>query len=422
MRKIMKTINMAFALSILLLLTGCAQARPPQPTWSATTTSQSTKESISTPTATSTSPPSATETLTPEPTSAPAPHLSLEKSTQEFTSPETVQVGLGDLDGDGDLDAVFANPMTNASEVWLNDGDGTFVNTGQTLTQYGHGVGIADFDSDGDLDAFIACHNFVRPSAIYFNDGSGNLQDTGQDLGDRRFSGTEVNLLDLNGDGSIDVHVAYYDPNGLPDKVYLNDGTGNFSDSGLLLDEETIAWGDLDGDGDVDYFGKRWNLGYVVQLNDGGGQFSEGWQLADHQTTVGGVALADFDADGDLDALVTNGFRDSGSYPSRLFWNDGSAQFSDRGQILNETMGAELAVGDLDKDGDLDVFVTNMDWPNEIWLNDGGEFIDSGLRLGEATDLSGRPSLGDLDGDGDLDVVVGRFQGCAEIRFNKKFP
>ena len=350
--------------------------------------------------------------------SAPAPVPLLQQGPQEFTSPETFQAGLGDLDGDGDLDAVFANPMNNASEVWLNDGTGEFVNTDQQLTQYGHGVGVADFDGDGDLDAFIVCHQFVTPSRIYVNDGRGNLQDSGQDLGDGSISGSEVNLLDLNGDGHIDVHVLYYAPRGLADKVYLNDGTGTFTDSGLALDEETISWGDLDGDGDVDYFGKRWGHGYVVELNDGRGQFTEGWRMDDNQATLGGVALADLDGDGDLDALVANGFRDTGTYPGLVLWNDGGGQFIDSGQRLNETKGSDLAVGDLDNDGDLDVFVANMDWPNEVWLNEGGQFTDSGLRLGENRDMSGKPTLGDLDGDGDLDVVVGRFRGGAEIWFN----
>ncbi|MBN1137923.1 MAG: VCBS repeat-containing protein [Anaerolineae bacterium] len=349
---------------------------------------------------------------------APAPIPLLQLGPQEFISPETFQAGLGDLDGDGDLDAVFANPMNNASEVWLNDGSGVLVNTGQRLTQYGHGVGVADFDEDGDLDAFIACHQFVTPSRIYLNDGRGNLQDNGQDLGDTSISAGEVNLLDLNGDGHIDVHVLYYDPKGLADKVYLNDGTGTFTDSGLALDEETIAWGDLDGDRDVDYFGKRWGEGYVVQLNDGSGHFTEGWRMDDSQSTLGGVALADWDGDGDLDALVANGFRSTGTYPGLVLWNDGRGQFTDSRQRLNETKGSELAVGDLDNDGDLDVFVANMDWPNEVWLNEGGYFTDSGLRLGENRDMSGKPSLGDLDGDGDLDVVVGRFRGGVEIWVN----
>ena len=346
------------------------------------------------------------------------PFISFEKSDQEFTSPETFQAGLGDLDGDGDLDAVFANLQANNSQVWLNDGSGNLVDTGQQLTQYGHGVVLSDFDEDGDLDAFINCHQFFTSSKIYLNDGAGIFRDNGQDFGDATISAVEVNVLDLNGDKHMDVHVVYYDSSGLPDKVYLNDGNANFSDSGLALNEETIAWGDLDDDGDVDYFGKNQGIGYVAQMNDGSGQFTVGWQFDDEQSTVGSIALADFDADGDLDALITNGSRNTDTYPSRLFLNDSQAHFIDSGQRLNETTGAELTIGDLDLDSDLDVFVANMDLPNEVWLNEGGQLIDSGLRLGHKSDMSGKPSLGDLDGDGDLDVVVGRFRGGAEIWIN----
>ncbi len=360
----------------------------------------------------------------------PAAALILEKSAQALGMRETFQAALGDLDGDGDLDAVFANPMRNHGQVWLNDGRGTFVNTGQQLTQYGHGVGLADFDADGDLDAVMVCHQNSAATKVYLNDGAGILTATAQDFGDARISAADMNLLDLNGDGFVDIHVLYYSESGVPDKVYLNEGgvpggtPAVFLDSGLLLDEDFIAWGDLDGDGDVDYFGKHWGEGYGVMLNDGGvqggtlGQFTLGWQMEDQQASVGDVALADFDGDGDLDAMISNGFRDTGSRPARLLWNDGSGVFTGSGLLLNETMGAHFAVGDLDLDGRLDVVVTNMDRPNEVWLNRGAQFLDSGLRLGDATEMSGRPTLGDLDGDGDLDIVIGRFRGGAEIWFN----
>jgi hypothetical protein len=416
----MKTLKIFILLIAFLII--AASCKPtetgPLPTRSAT---QQLPKNTSTLSITATSrlspkeTPPPVHTPIPEPTASPALLLILEESGQKFNSPETVQAALGDLDSDGDLDAVLANPQRNNSQVWLNDGDGTFVDTGQKLTQYGHGVVLADFDSDGDLDAFITCHQFITPSKIYLNDGNGNLQDTGQDLGDAKMSGNGVNLLDLNRDGYIDVHVEYF---GVPDKVYLNDGNANFSDSGLALDEESITWGDLDGDGDIDYFGKRWSLGYGVQLNDGSGQFTKGWQMDDSHSTVGGIALADFDNDGDLDALVANGYRETGSFPSLLLWNDGSGQFTDSGEALKKTLGADVAVGDLDNDGDLDVFIANMDRPDEVWLNDGGEFIDSGLQLGQNSDLSGKTSLGDLDLDGDLDVVVGRFNGGAEVWIN----
>ena len=237
------------------------------------------------------------------------PGFSLLKSDQTFNEPGTFQVALGDLDKDGDLDAVFANPMTHASEVWFNTGDGTFIDSGQELTKYGHGVVLTDLDMDNDLDAIITCHQFVTPSKVYLNNGHGTFEELSWNFDDALKSGTEIKLVDINNDNLDDVHISYYDPAGMPDNVYLNDGSGVFTDSNLSLDESYIAWGDLDGDGDFDYFGKINNVGYIVKFNDGVGNFITEWKLDDPNTSVGSVVLADFDKDGDLDALIGNGQR-----------------------------------------------------------------------------------------------------------------
>lgn len=430
--------TLALVLLASLLVTGCGAVTPAAtsvpPT--ATRVALGPTRTLPPPSATP-APPTATivpPTAVPSATPAPAPRLLFENSPQSFGYTETFQVGLGDLDGDGDLDAVFANMAANYSQVWFNNGGaqggtpGQFTDSGQRLTQQGHGLGLGDLDGDGDLDLFITCAHFGRsgawskkPSRVYLNDGQGGFADSGQDLGDTELSGNGVNLIDLDGDGDLDAHVIYYEVDGMADKVYLNDGAGRFSDSGLALDEEEIAWGDLDADGDLDILAKAYAEGYRVLQNDGTGRFVAGWQMEDSQAMYGDLALADLDGDGDLDALVASGFRTGGSFPTRLLWNDGTGQFTDSGQELGETMAARFAVADLDRDADLDLFVSSGDhWPAEAWLNDGaGRLVDSGLRLESPSQhLATWPSLGDLDGDGDLDLVEAGFQGKAEIWLN----
>ena len=104
-------------------------------------------------------------------------------------------------------------------------------------------------------------------------------------------------------------------------------------------------------------------------------------------------------------------------YNSLLLLNHGNGNFKDSGQILNKTAGAEFAVGDIDSDGDLDVFVANIDRLTEVWINDGGGILyDSTLRL--ESSMSGKATMGDLDNDSDLDIIVGSFSGIPIIWIN----
>ena len=356
------------------------------------------------------------------------PPVSFQKSDQAFPDGDTYQIALGDVDGDGDLDAVFANMRFNFSALWLNDGTGYFVNSYQILTQQGHGVDLGDLDSDGDLDIFMTCANYgqnnnwyFKPSKIYMNDGEGHFTDSGQDLGDTNDSGNGLHLIDIDTDGDLDCHIFYYH---LEDvyfhKVYINDGNGQFQESDITLPNKTeLAWGDLDGDEDVDLFAREFDFGFRTMINDGQGHFSDLWQMSDTSVVSGDIGLGDFDDDGDLDALVGTGDWDRND-STRVFFNDGTGRFQDSGQRLNPTQWPSFLLGDLNGDGTVDAFVNNIALPNEVWLNDGdGYFVDSGLRLG-GDEPSNEGDLGDLDGDGDLDVFVTYFgQGSNSVWFNE---
>ena len=80
-----------------------------------------------------------------------------------FASVPTWRIGLADLDADGDLDAVFANAQIEQSQVWLNDGQGFFSDTGQRLGNFRHGVDVGDVDGDGDPDVVISTHQRIKP-------------------------------------------------------------------------------------------------------------------------------------------------------------------------------------------------------------------------------------------------------------------
>ena len=144
---------------------------------------------------------------------------------------------------------------------------------------------------------------------------------------------------------------------------------------------------------------------FRAEVTSGGGIFaSNGQSLGDHRSRA--AALGDLDGDGDLDAFVSNlGQGD------RVWLND-SGQFTDSTQSLGDHASNFVALGDLDGDGDLDAFVGNTSYEgSRIWINDGSaQFSDSGQILGDHT--ASTLTLGDLDGDGDLDAfVASNFEG-----------
>ena len=284
----------------------------------------------------------------------------------------SVDVVLGDLDSDGDMDAFTASSGTSYfGRVWINNGSAMFTDSGQNVgAELGAGAALGDLDGDGDLDVF-----YVRkgPAKICFNDGNGVFSDSGQSLEDQ--VSMDVTLGDLDGDGDLDAYVAntQNSEGKLPvDRVYLNDGHGFFTNTGQALSESpcnTASLGDLDGDGDLDVYlaiTKPVNSETgpnEVWLNDGSGNFTDSGQrigiASSNQAT-----LADVDGDGDLDVFVANLY-----LPSQVWLNDGSGNFGLTRQYLGQFSKPFLELGDMDGDGDIDAFLTDYAKPGTVWEN-----------------------------------------------------
>lgn len=241
-------------------------------------------------------------------------------SPAQTENTEARGVAAADLDGDGHIDFYFSNPVDNTdynklfSPVYknnflMNDGDGTFTaeNRGIAWSCFTQGVSAVDVDGDGDID--LAEARWKAPSTIYLNDGSGQFTDAGAGLGlpqdlDVRDNG--MTFADIDTDGSLDLAVI-----GAKRVAIYKQYGGQFSWSQTLAITRDVfhgCFGDFDHDGDLDLYVSGGN----VYENDGTGLFTEllpgvtGLQPSLDTLDPRGSALADFDNDGDLDIYVTD--------------------------------------------------------------------------------------------------------------------
>jgi len=286
---------------------------------------------------------------------------------------DVARLALGDLDNDGDLDLLLGSLYSASSGgkilVLLNDGSSTF-STGQTINGNGSKLALGDVDADGDLD-FIGAEGtvYLNNSMATFSLGQGGA--TG---------GSDVALGDIDNDGDLDV-LATFKATAATVLVSLNNGDGTFTyRSGgnvpVGASPESIALGDVDKDGDLDFVTgssrTNSNAGSVsIRLNNGAGFFSGTQTLPIND--VFSVALRDVDGDGDLDLVAVN---DEGANVSIRF-NDGAGSFSGTEEVGVSPGSRGLALGDLDNDGDLDLLTSAA--------NEGNGVVS--VRLNQSTDL-----------------------------------
>ncbi|NUN99166.1 MAG: VCBS repeat-containing protein [Saprospiraceae bacterium] len=287
------------------------------------------------------------------------------------TPSDSRSVNWADVNGDGFEDLFISNGPTGGQNnvLYLNQGNGTFqAVSGDPIVQDGSpsdGATFADTDNDGDLDAFVV---------------------------------TWYGALNY-----------FYRNNGATFTYVAEAVTGNIGTY-----SETAAWGDYNNDGFVDVYltnsdGDKRNMLY---RNKGDGSFERitagAWVTeADLSRCVNWV---DYDNDGDSDLFVTN----ESNQANDLFRNDGNGSFTKitTGPLVTSLRGSMSASwGDVDNDGDFDVFVANAGYfqtqNNQLFLNNNGNFTevttgqlvtDGGCSYGSA--------FGDVDNDGDLDLAV----------------
>ncbi|MCE5240322.1 CRTAC1 family protein [bacterium] len=260
-----------------------------------------------------------------------------------------------------------------------------------------------DFNGDGFVDLYVGGYedwnkNITYPSMILMNEGGKAFRLAGTD---DRYRARGVTACDFDQDGDLDTYVSDYRLQ--PNRLWVNDGTGRFTDRAEAHNVIATspgfegghsigaAWGDFDDDGDFDLF-----AGNFAHVDDRGDQpksrflrnrGAAGKHVFDdlgicgvyYQESYASPAAGDYDNDGDLDLLFTTVYATASfgrkNYPV-LYRNDGRYRFADATAAagLGELAATyQAAWGDYDNDGDLDLvsagrLFENQGTPDMHWL------------------------------------------------------
>jgi hypothetical protein len=342
----------------------------------------------------------------------------------------------------------FEDKTSEAAISWVHRTGGS--GRRYLVQTFGGGVLVLDYDADGLPDLFFIngtpLPGYDGPpaaSTLYRNRGDGTFADVTEAAGLESSASYEMGgaAADMDNDGDPDLFVTAFGP----DRLWRNNGDGTFTDvtAGAGIDEplwsSSAAFFDLEGDGFLDLYVSRYldysiarsagcrdalcnpqqyeAIDHRLYQNRGDGTFedvSSEAGVAGHPGRGLGVVASDYDDDGDSDLYVAND-----TDPNFLWRNDGGRLVEsgvEAGVAYNEAGVAEAGMGadwgDVDRDGLLDVIVTNFDLErNTLYRNlGGGRFADatSVLGLGDRslTELGFGCELADLDNDGWLDLVV----------------
>lgn len=340
-----------------------------------------------------------------------------------------IGVGVGDYDNDGKDDLYIT--ALEGDRLFHNDG-GKFrdvtKSAGINNAQFGTSVAFVDYDRDGKLDIVVgnyvawtqkgdlycsldgATKSYCTPESykgvaprLWHNNGNGTFTDLASKagMGDAGNKTLGVAILDFNNDGWPDIFLAN---DTQPNRLYRNNKNGTFSDDGLAagvaFGEDGVARGAMGADaGDYDRSGRMHLLvgNFTNQMlglyhNEGNGLFVDeaprsNLGKATLLNLTFGAFFFDYDLDGYLDIFCANGHIEeeisrvqpkvSYKQPLSMFRNLGRGKF----EVATAKLGSDFAkplvargaaYADIDKDGDLDIIVTQNHGPAVLLKNDGG--------------------------------------------------
>lgn len=272
----------------------------------------------------------------------------------------------GDFNGDGYNDLVYGGGNGATFMFSNSNGMGYTENTpGEYI--FSQRTNFVDINSDGHLDAFI-CHD-VEPNVYYLNDGNNNLVYHQGGIGDYPTGGNYGSVwIDYNNDGLSDMFIAKCggEEARYTDQLLRNNGDGTFTDvaeeSGMANTVQTwsSAWADYDNDGDMDAMigaSSFWSGQHLLMRNNGDGSFSD-VTAGSGLDTFNGQSLehapADFDNDGWVDIFGNSNV---------ILKNNGDMTFTP----VNVPFSA-VSIGDLNNDGFIDGYVNGT-----VFFNNGNE-------------------------------------------------
>lgn len=286
---------------------------------------------------------------------------------------------------------------------------------GLSHTGKNYGAAVADFDNDGWEDIYAL--TFDEPCQLYRNNADGTFTEVAEEAG-VAFVGhaSAVAWADIDNDGWLDLMVGSREEG---NALYRNNGDGTFTDitesAGVAEGQKVkgILFSDIDMDGFVDIYIVRFFMENILLMNNGDLTFTDesAWANADDNGMSMGALFFDYDHDGDPDLYLTR----DGNQSFILYQNLGNGKFVDvslQSGTNIVAMGMGVDVGDVNNDGWLDIYVTNLG-ANSLLINDG---IDGffGPSFEEIAIEAGAGDIGmgwgtiflDIDNDGWQDIYL----------------